>query len=75
MRIVINFRVISLATLRHVVQIAGQVSGNNSLLHRYLSCFRKQTRPPEKKFDLFFTLRPTCFFFLSIQISKSMLEK
>ena len=33
----INFRVILLATLRHVVQIAGQLSRNNPRLSRYLS--------------------------------------
>ena len=39
----INFRVILLATLRHVVQIAGQLSRNNPRPSRYLSsdCFRR----------------------------------
>ena len=40
----INFRVILLATLRHVVQIAGQLSRNNPRPSRYLSsdCFRRE---------------------------------
>ena len=38
---VINFRRISLATQRHEVQIAGQVSRKNSRLRRYFSYFRK----------------------------------
>ena len=40
----INFRVILLATLRHVVQIAGQLSCNNPRPIRYLSsdCFRRE---------------------------------
>ena len=40
----INFRVILLATLRHVVQIAGQLSRNNPRPIRYLSsdCFRRE---------------------------------
>ena len=40
----INFRVILLATLRRVVQIAGQLSRNNLRPIRYLSsdCFRRE---------------------------------
>ena len=49
----INSRMISLATLGHVLQIAKRASHNYFRLHRNLSCFQKETRPPEKNIYIF----------------------
>ena len=55
----INFRWILLATLRHVIQISGQLSRNNPRPNRYLSseCFRRgETYSKNKNFNFSFLL-------------------
>ena len=69
----INSCMISLATLGHVVQITWWASRNYFCLHGYLPCFRKETRPPEKKKKIPFTLTP--LFYFCIQVSMVTLEK
>lgn len=68
----INFRVISVATLRHVVQIARYVSRDKSRLRRYLFCFRKETTSSEK---VLIFLRRNRLAFFPIQVLEDYVGK